>query len=331
LWPSTITPQAWSPSAIRHVEVTAIANAERIADGLDGPAFLAPGAKEELITGLADGRVAMFEAGDEERDGAFEVAGVLGARPFGVAHGFGEVVIAAAGGKGLVAANEGRVIPLASQAQGRAIGDATDVAISFARNTVYFTDASDRHGPGDSWAEFVEHGANGRLLAYDEHRNSTETLADGLHFPFGVALARDERFVLVSEMTEYRVLRRWLSGPRAGQIETLVDGLPGYPADVSATGRGTFWIALYAPRIVALDRLAGAPWLRALWFKLPRALQPKPARVTQAVEVDGDGNIVRALRDDSADAYAPVTGALERDGILYLGSPTQKGVLKIRL
>lgn len=321
---------------MRDAPIRAIAAAKRIAEELEGPAFLAPGPEAHLITGLADGRIAMFEPDEREEDhagesDAFEIAGVLGARPFGVAAGFGEVVIAAAGDQGLLATSEGRVIPLATQAQDRPIRDATDVEVSFARSLVYFTDASDRHGPNESWAEFVEHGAHGRLLAYDERKQSVETIADGLHFPFGVALARDESFVLVSEMTEYRVLRRWLSGERAGQIETFVDGLPGYPADVSPTERGSFWIALYAPRIAALDRLAQAPWLRALWFKLPRALQPKPQRVTWAVEVDAEGKILRELRDDSADAYAPVTGVLERDGTLYFGSPTQKGVLEVRL
>jgi len=317
---------------VRDASVTAIAHAERVAENLDGPAFIAPGPEGHLLTGLADGRLAMFEpdAGDGDDD-EFEVAGVIGARPFGVARGFGEVVIAAAGDKGLIAANEGRVIPLASTADGRPIRYAVDLAVAFSRSVVYFTDASDRFGPSHSWAEFVEHGAHGRLLAYDERKNSVDVVAHALRFPFGVALARDESFVLVSEMTEYRVLRRWLSGPRAGEMEAFVDGLPGYPAGISRTERDTFWIALYAPRIESLDRFADMPWLRALWFKMPRALQPKPRRVTWAIEVDAAGKILRELRDDSADAYAPVTGILERDGALYLGSPIRKGMLRVPL
>ena len=344
-WPSTIAPQAWSPSPVRETPVQEIHDAERIADELEGPAFVAPGPEGHLIAGLADGRLAMFEPkapvgravrtdqdeNDGGRPGEFEVAGVLGARPFGVARGFGEAVLAAAGDKGLLAANEGRVIPLVSEVQNRPIHYAADLAISFARGIVYFTDASDQRGPSASWAEFFEHGAHGRLLAYDANRHETQTLAEGLHFPFGIALAPDERFALIAEMTDYRVLRRWLTGPREGQIETFVDGLPGYPADVSATARGTFWIAIYSPRIASLDRLASTPWLRALWFKLPRALQPQPRRETWAIEVDGEGRILRELRDSSADAYAPVTGVLEHDGALYLGSPTQDGVLRVPL
>ncbi len=320
------------------VPVQAIDDAEKVSLDFQGPAFLAPGPENHLLSGLADGRVALFEASEEnereERGAAepeLEIAGVAPGRPFGVARGLGEVVIAAAGDAGLVAAVEGRILPLVSEAQGRPIRHAADAAVSFARGIVYFTDASDRYTPAQSWAEFVEHGANGRLLAYDSNRRTTQVLVDGLYFPLGIALAADESFVLVCEMTSYRVLKHWLTGKHAGKTEVFVDGLPGYPAEIGADPRGGFWLSLYAPRLDRMDRLASSPWLRALWFKLPRALQPAPAKRTWILGLDADGAITRDLRDDGADAYAPVIGVLEREGALYLGSPTQKGILRIEL
>jgi sugar lactone lactonase YvrE len=299
--------------------------AERLWAELDGPTFVAAGPQGHLITGLADGRLAFLES----RSGRARIAGVADGRPFGVAAGLGQVIVAAAGDQGLIGGKKDRLAALATDAGGRPIRHAADAAVSFARSTIYFTDASDRHGPAHSWAEFMEHGAHGRLLAYDSNRLSTQVLAEGLHFPFGIALAVDESHLLICEMTEYRVLRHWLAGERAGTTEVFVDGLPGFPADIGHDGQGGYWLSLYAPRIDSLDRLAAWPWLRALWFKLPRALQPQPQRRTWLLGLDADGRITQDLRDDADDAYAPVVGVLEHDGALYLGSPTQSGILRV--
>jgi hypothetical protein len=132
-------------------------------------------------------------------------------------------------------------------------------------------------------------------------------------------------------MTQYRVTRLWLDGDRAGTTETFVDALPGFPADIAADGRGGYWLSLYAPRIDALDRLAEAPWLRGLWFKLPRAWQPKPRPQARVLGLDASGRVTQDLQFHGEPAYAPIVGVLAHDENLYLGSPLQKGVLQVRL
>jgi sugar lactone lactonase YvrE len=329
LLPASIEPSAWTPTPVIEatVQPEPFAHAERLWTDLDGPASIARGPAGFLITGVADGRLIRVDP----VTGRQQPAGLSKGRPFGITAGLGQVTIAAAGDAGLVAVRKAQFMPLASEASGRAIRHAGDVAVSFGRGRIYFTDASDRHNPAESWAEFVEHAPRGRLLAHDVNRMTTEVLADNLHFPFGLALADDESFLLICEMTNYRVLRHWLSGDRAGTTEAFVEGLPGYPADIGPDGSGGYWLSLYAPRIESLDRLAGAPWLRALWFKLPRRLQPRPQHRAWLLHLDAAGRITRDLRDDSIDAYAPILGVLEHEGALYLGSPTQKGVLRMPL
>jgi sugar lactone lactonase YvrE len=57
----------------------------------------------------------------------------------------------------------------------------------------------------------------GRLLRYTE-QGGTEVLLDGIHFANGMALARDESFVLINETPRARVLRFWLQGPKGSSL-----------------------------------------------------------------------------------------------------------------
>jgi sugar lactone lactonase YvrE len=71
--------------------------------------------------------------------------------------------------------------------------------------------------------------ADGRLLVFHPASRRTTVVLDGLAFPNGVALSKDESWVAVVETNYARILRHWLKGPRAGETEVLVDGLPGAP------------------------------------------------------------------------------------------------------
>ena len=107
-------------------------------------------------------------------------------------------------------------------------------------------------------------------------------------------------------------------GPAPERI--FLDGLPGYPDHPSSNGRGFFWVALAAPRVDILDRLAGRPWLRTVLFRLPDAItRVTPTPVAWVLGVDGQGR-VRHHRREVAGGYANVTSVQEVDGELWLGS-----------
>src|SRR5207247_5962416 len=111
---------------------------------------------------------------------------------------------------------------------------------------IYFSDASTKYGArqgGSTYSasllEIIEHRGNGRLLVWDPATGKATTVLRGIHFANGVALADDERYVLVSETGSYRVLRHWLSGPRGGQTEPLIENLPGFPDNVTRSEEHT--------------------------------------------------------------------------------------------
>jgi hypothetical protein len=144
-----------------------------------------------------------------------------------------------------------------------------------------------------------------------------------------VALGPDDTFVLVNETVAARITRLWLTGPQAGARDVFLDGLLGYPDNLSHNGRGLFWVALAAPRVDALDRLAGRPWLRTVLFRLPAALtRVTPPPVAWVLGMDAQGRVRLHLRE-VAGGYTNVTSVHEHDGSLWLGSLFGRTVARV--
>jgi sugar lactone lactonase YvrE len=291
-----------------------------------GLAIEGGGKQGPLHISTGDGRVLRLM-----EDGTLKAVGLVGGRPLGFAVSRGRTVVLADPTQGLVGGRKGQHQVLATEAAGRPLRFPVAAAIAYRSGRIYFTDASDTHGLGDTWAEFVERRPRGRLLRYNDLSGASEVMLDGLSFPAGLALADDESFLLVAEATAFRVTRYWLSGDKAGTHDIFLDHLPGYPFALSANGRGGFWLSLYAPRLPLLERLSEQPLLRQLMFRLPRLLQPQPARHAIVLGLDGGGAVRHNLQYAGKDAFAPVTAVVEHDGWLYLASLTQNGIARLRL
>ena len=139
--------------------------------------------------------------------------------------------------------------------------------------SVYFTDSSRLHG-FDAWkSDMIEDTHSGRLIVRRPD-GSVSVVADALRFPNGVALAPDESFVAVAQSTARDLLRLWVSGPRAGTMETFVADLPGYPDNIARGSDGLIWVAIASPTDPALELM-----LRRLPPGLRRGVRRLPDRV----------------------------------------------------
>jgi sugar lactone lactonase YvrE len=188
-----------------------------------------------------------------------------------------------------------------------------------ADGTIYFTDSSRRFGLEHWRGDILEHSGTGRLLKRSVS-GDIEVLLDGLQFANGVALAADESWVAVAETGGYCVRRLWLTGPRAGVREHLVENLPGFPDNIALGEDGLVWITLASPRNPIVDRLAPLPpVLRQAVWALPEALQPAPAHTVWVLAVDSDGRVVHDLQGTS-DQFHMVTGVRQQGDSVYLGS-----------
>lgn len=330
--PAAIDPVAWDPPPAPELAGPLAPN-ERLkgatilaAGKIDGPEDVETDAEGRVYGGTNQGEVVRLGAGD-----AIEVVTNTGGRPLGLDFAPSGALIVADAVKGLLSISpEGQVTTLVDTVDGVKLGFADDVAVA-SDGTIYFSDASDKFGFGDHMLDLLEGRAHGRLLKYDPASGTATTLAKELHFANGVALSKDESFVVVNETYRYRVARHWLKGPKAGTTEVLIEGLPGFPDGIAQSGRGTFWIAMFTVRNAAGDFLAPRPLLKKMVANLPRALWPKPAPYGLAIEIDEDGKILQSLHDPSGETVHQVTSVHERDGVLYFGHLHRDRISKVAL
>ncbi|APE38357.1 strictosidine synthase [Nocardia mangyaensis] len=270
----------------------------------------------KVVTGTDDGAIWRIDPAD----GSVERIAQAGGRVLGMhADADGSLLICVAGHGVLRLAEAGAELEVV-------IGTIDGVPLAFPSNvvrdddgTIYFSIAS-RRWPFEQWmADILEHSGSGQLVRRDPD-GTLEVLVDGLQFGNGVVLAPDRSCLLVAETGAYRITRYWLTGPRAGTHDHLVENLPGSPDNMSLGSDGLVWVGMVAPRNPLLDRLFALPGLfRRLSWALPDRLQPAPVRSTWVLALDFGGTVVHDLQR-AGDTYAMVTSVAEHDGTLYLGS-----------
>ncbi|WUR84752.1 SMP-30/gluconolactonase/LRE family protein [Streptomyces phaeochromogenes] len=310
--------------------------------GGTGPEDVVVDREGRVITGVADGRILRVPPRGPVH---VEEIARTGGRPLGLeVLPDGRVLVCDAergllrvtpeadtgSGSGSGSGSGGSVEVLADRVAGEPLRFCSSVAAG-ADGTVYFTASSRRFGLQEWLGELMERTATGRLLRLPPGGGEPEVLLDGLDFANGVVLAEDESWVAVAETGAYRLTRLWLSGPRAGQRDTLVENLPGFPGSLSRGMDGTVWIALAGPRPRPLDWLRRAPGgvRRAAWRAVrPLPIRPRPA--TRVLGIGPGGRVRHDLRRRRA-GYRMVTGVYEHDGMLILGSLLEKGIVVCEL
>lgn len=332
-WPTGMEPVAWTPPPAPALEGIYAYNEklkgiQKLAEGVGaGPEGVNVDVVGSIYAGYEDGRVVKFAANGSSY---FEMVNT-GGRPLGITFGPNGGLVIADAKKGLLHFGK-QLVPLVSEAEGLALGFTDDADNTRLDKNIYFTDASSKFGYGQQMKDFLEHGANGRLLQYNVASKETRVLMRGLHFANGVAVGPDDAYVLVSETGEYRILRYWLKGEKAGSHDVFIDNLPGFPDNLSYNDRDRFWVAIYAPRDPMLDGLLpGGPFLRNLVARLPAFLQPRPKRHSFVLGLDLDGNVVANLQYEGSDAYAPITSVREHGPWLYFGSLTFPAIGRLPL
>ncbi|XP_066395270.1 protein STRICTOSIDINE SYNTHASE-LIKE 4-like [Miscanthus floridulus] len=232
--------------------------------------------------------------------------------------------------KGLLRVGEEGVTLLASEVEGSTIRFA-DAAIEASDGTVYFSDASTRFDFDRWFYDFLESHATGRLLRYDRRNGETSVVLDRLSCANGVALPRDETFVVVCETWRFSCMRVWLKGEKAGKAETFVD-LPGAPDNIRLGSDGHFWIALHLSS-PWLDFITRWTFTKRVVASLPVLLKWSKATIKGAMvaQVSDDGNVVRVLDDSEGKVINSVTSVTEFNGDIFLGSLWTNFVGKLSL
>jgi hypothetical protein len=167
------------------------------------------------------------------------------------------------------------------------------------------------------------------VLRYDPRSSSVLVLARDLSFANGLVLSPDESSLLVAETGRYRLWRLWLSGEKQNLKEVVQENLPGFPDNLTRSPRGTYWLGLSSTRKRIIDLSHPHPLWKDAIASLPDWLRPRPVRWGFLIELDGEGHPLRSLQDPEGVRVPSVTTALERDGVLWLGSLELDGIRQV--
>ncbi len=328
-----VDPVAWSPSeAWVLAEDGQLEAAERLGEGLlHGPEDVDLDPEGRLIAGLADGRLVRLAL---TPGAAVETLVETGGRPLGLAWDATGGMIVADARQGLLRwhPTEG-LQTLTTASDGLPFGFTDDVDVA-PDGTIYFSDASWRYGVGDHVVDLLDGRPRGRLLRYDPTTRRTETLLADLAFANGVAVAPDGAYVLVNETWRYRVMRYWVSGPKAGRSEVFIRGLPGFPDGLSRgqlKGETVFWLPLFAPRKAIGDWVAEHPFFRRIMLGLPRETWPHPRKEGIVLALDERGTVRATLRDPTGERVSGLTSVQQVGETLYFGSLEQPYAARVAL
>ncbi|KAI9192257.1 hypothetical protein LWI28_020095 [Acer negundo] len=235
--------------------------------------------------------------------------------------------------KGLLKVSEnGVVTALASHFNGSKIRFTDDV-IEASDGSLYFSVASTKFGFDNWYLDPLEAKPHGQLLKYDPSSNETSILLDHLGFANGVALSRDEDYLVVCETWKFRCLKYWLKGETKGETEIFVQNLPGGPDNINLAPDGSFWIAILEFRSGVLDFVhtsKASKHLLAAFPKLFNLINPVRRKAT-VINVAADGSIIRKFQDPDGKVMSFVTSAFEFEDHLYLGSLNSNFIGKLPL
>lgn len=287
----------------------------------------------DVWTGTEDGSVFRIRP-----DGSrVERVATTGGRPLGLEL-YGERLLIADAHRGLLVLDpaDGGIEPLVDRVAGKPMVFCNNAAVA-QNGDIWFSDSSTAY-PIERWkSDFAENTRTGRLLRLrpggsDNSDREAEVHLDGLAFANGVALAPDESWVAVAETGARTVVRLWLTGPRAGRRDFLVDDLPGYPDNISRGSDGLIWVTIASPRdpVVELLQRRAPLAVRRMATRIPEALQPRPKRTARVQAYDAEGRLVHDLTADGS-RYHMVTGVREHDGRVWLGSLEEPAVAVMSL
>ncbi|GAY37650.1 hypothetical protein CUMW_030670 [Citrus unshiu] len=233
---------------------------------------------------------------------------------------------------GLHKVSEDGVENFLSYVNGSKLRCANDV-VEASDGSLYFTVSSSKYLPREYYLDILEGKPHGQLLKYDPSSNITTLVADGFYFANGVALSRDEDYVVVCESWKFRCRKYWLKGERKRKLETFAENLPGAPDNINLAPDGTFWIAIIKLDARRMKILNSSKLIKHVLAAYPKLFSQfiTLGGGAHLIHVAEDGTIIRNLVDPTGQLMSFVTSGLQVDNHLYVISLTSNFIGKLQL
>ena len=328
-------PNSGSPYALndklRNVEVIGL-------NQIEGPEDVILDRDDNLYCGSRHGDIVKFFGPDHKRS---EIFAHIGGHPLGMAFDREGSLQVCVGGMGLYAvsaAGEVRKMTDETNRSSRSIID--DARVRFADDLdiapdgrIFFSEASIRYESQDWAVDGVECRPNGRVICHDPRTGETRTVLRNIRLANGICMASDGQSLLLNETWACRVLRYWFDGPKAGKVDVVIEGLPGYPDNINRASDGNYWLALVGMRTPVLDLALRRPgFRRRMARRIPMDEWLFPNINTGCiVKIDENGNVLDALWDFGGQNHPMITSMREHRGHLYIGGIYNNRIGKYRI
>ncbi|MFC0243254.1 ABC transporter permease [Rhodopseudomonas telluris] len=314
-------------------------NAEAIAlDKIEGPEDIILDEDDHLYTVNRNGSIIRFLAPDYE---VREEFARIGGRPLGMALDREKNILVCVAGMGVYGVKPDRTVFKVTDETNRTwyrfkddsrlwLADDLDVAPD---GKIYFSDATTRYDLSDWALDGFEGRGNGRIVCHDPATGKTNTVLSNLAFPNGVCVSHDGRSVLWVSTWLCRIYRYWIAGEKAGQLELLVDNLPGYPDNVNRASDGTYWLALVGIRSPVYDLAMADPAFRTRMVKQipPDEWMCPGINNGCVIKFDDTGRVLESLWDPGGRSHPTITSMREHKGYLYIGGLENNRIGRVKL
>ncbi len=294
--------------------------------------------EDYLYCGTRHGDIVRFSPPDYRRS---EVFAHIGGAPLGMSFDKDRNLLVCVGGMGLYKVSPNRMVSKVTDETNRStfsiiddsrlrLADDLDIAPD---GRVFFSEATIRYEMHDWPVDALESRGNGRIICFDPRSGKTHTAVRNLVFPNGICLSHDGQSILFAESWACTISRYWISGPKTGQLEKVIDRLPGYPDNINRASDGTYWVALMGMRSPALDVALRMPGFRR---RMAQRIAPDQwlypnLNIGCVAKFDDQGRILESLWDKGAENHPMITSMREHKGWLYLGGITNNRIGRIRI
>ena len=141
----------------------------------------------------------------------------------------------------------------------------------------------------------------------------------GLAFPNGVALSKDNSFLILAETSTYKILKIQLGDSNKANYVQHFAKLSRFPDNIKRNAKGEFWVALNSGRgrIQGLNNEIGST-------KRQRTTDPV------GIKFDEEGKVLKVIDGKNGPQLDSVSEVEEYEGSLWVGSGVQPyvGVIK---
>ncbi len=293
---------------------------------------------DNLYAGSRHGDIIRFFPPDYEK---MEVYAHIGGQPLGMAFDRQDNLYVCIGGMGLYRITPDRKVEKATDETNRSLRSVNDDSrLRLADDLditddgrIFFSEATVRYEMHEWPVDGLEARGNGRIICYDTNTNTTHTVLRGLRFPNGICVSRNGQSILFAETWGCCVKRYWFDGPKKGQVEMVIDNLPGFPDNINLSSDGNYWLAMVGMRSPALDLAWRMPGFRTRMAKrvpLDEWLFPN-INTGCVLRFNEKGEVLETYWDMAGVNHPMITSMREHKGYLYLGGIMSNRIGRLKL